>query len=244
MRGFVAAGLLLLSGLSFAQTPRPLICTDPTVVSRPGCPGTVIADAPAVTDKLLRCPDASREGIMGTLNCANAGWVTWGAALDTDLLSACHATTPSGQPCAREQVGFSRKFNFGSAPPPPPPPPTGSGEVFLNWTDPVTWDDGTPLTTLASIRIHRSSTSGGPYTQIAEVAAGVGMFGEVGLADGDYYYVATAVDSSGFESIPSNEAFKQIRNGVDISPAAPILLGGTLICQPTGAPRELLCFVP
>jgi hypothetical protein len=95
----------------------------------------------------------------------------------------------------------------GSAPPPTAPePPTNltaaslnKKRITLNWTQ-----SASPAVT--QNKIYRSTTSGGPHTLIATIAAGT-SYQNGGLTSGrTYYYVVTAVNSSGLESVASNQA--------------------------------------
>ncbi|SHH83886.1 hypothetical protein SAMN02745823_01126 [Sporobacter termitidis DSM 10068] len=73
----------------------------------------------------------------------------------------------------------------------------GDAQVILNWTS---------VPDAASYNVYRSTTPGGPYTQVAADVTGT-TYTDTGLTNGTaYYYVVTAVDSSGAESGYSNEA--------------------------------------
>jgi len=93
------------------------------------------------------------------------------------------------------------------APPPPdttaPAAPTGltatagDTQVSLDWGDNVEPD-------LASYKVYQSTTIGGPYTEVATTT--VSDYTDTGLTnDTTYYYVVTALDSSGNESTYSAE---------------------------------------
>jgi hypothetical protein len=82
-----------------------------------------------------------------------------------------------------------------------------AANIQLVWTAPTTSADGSPLTDLASFNIKQSLVSGN-YTgaDITSVAAGVTSATPSPLVAGTtYYFVVTAIDSNGNESIPSNE---------------------------------------
>ena len=87
----------------------------------------------------------------------------------------------------------------------PPAAPTGlaatagDGTVSLDWADNAEPD-------LASYDVRRSTVAGGPYTQIASGVA-VSAYADNAVTNGTtYYYVVTAVDTSGNESSASNQA--------------------------------------
>ena len=95
----------------------------------------------------------------------------------------------------------------------PPAPPTdltaGDGSVILEWADNTEPD-------LAGYNVHRSTTSGGPYTQIA-VGLTVSAYTDSDVTT-NYYYVVTAVDTQGNESANSTEVWAI---AADVPPAAP-----------------------
>lgn len=90
--------------------------------------------------------------------------------------------------------------------PSPPAAPTGltaraTGKKKIN----LAWSQSTSPN-LTQNKIYRSTTSGGPYSLIATIAAAT-SYNNNGLASGTtYFYVVTAVNSSGLESPASNQA--------------------------------------
>jgi hypothetical protein len=88
----------------------------------------------------------------------------------------------------------------------PPAAPSGlaaiaisSSQINLDWADNKDTD-------LSYYRVYRSTASGGPYTQIATNVRS-SAYSSTGLSSGTvYYYVVTAVDTSGNGSGYSNEA--------------------------------------
>jgi hypothetical protein len=103
-----------------------------------------------------------------------------------------------------------------------------AGSATLTCTAPTLNEDGTPLTDLTSYRLYYSLTSGGPYTQengeFPITSCGF-MFDRP--AGGEYFFVATAVNSSGVESAYSGEATKVIAADGTV-PQPP----GNLVVQP------------
>ena len=60
---------------------------------------------------------------------------------------------------------------------------------------------------LNGYNVYRSTTSGGPYTQVNGALVGTNAYTDTGLTNGTtYYYVVTAVDTSNNESPNSNQA--------------------------------------
>lgn len=82
----------------------------------------------------------------------------------------------------------------------PPAAPTGLAATPSNHQVSLTWN---PTTTASSYNVKRSTTSGGPYTHVAD--ATVSNDTDTGLANGTtYYYVVSAVNANG-ESANSSE---------------------------------------
>lgn len=86
----------------------------------------------------------------------------------------------------------------------PPAPPVGlsasagDGEVDLDWAD-----NSEP--NLAGYEVHRSTASGGPYTQVGGLVT-ASAYTDTSVSNGStYYYVVTAVNSSSQTSDPSLE---------------------------------------
>jgi cellulose 1,4-beta-cellobiosidase len=89
--------------------------------------------------------------------------------------------------------------------PQPPAPPTaltatpGKKKVTLRWTQSASPN-------ITQNKVYRSTTAGGPYSLIATLSATT-QYNNTGLQSGTtYYYVVTAVTSSGLESAYSNQA--------------------------------------
>jgi len=79
------------------------------------------------------------------------------------------------------------------------------GSALLTWTAPNTNTDGSPLTDLAGFRIYYGSTSGGPYPNMVPINnASVNSHQIDNLSAGAYYFVITALNTSGEESAYSD----------------------------------------
>lgn len=111
--------------------------------------------------------------------------------------------------------GASASSNAVSATPTAPPPPaaptsltaaTGKGKrrIELKWAQ-------SSSSGVTQNRIYRSTASGGAYALRATISAGP-SFSDTSVVSGvTYYYVVTAVSSSGRESVKSNEASARSR---------------------------------
>jgi len=79
-----------------------------------------------------------------------------------------------------------------------PPPTTGSHTVHLTW--------GASTSQIIGYRVYRSEVSGGSFTALNGTAVTTLTYDDSTVALGTtYYYVVTAVDASGNESIHSNQ---------------------------------------
>jgi fibronectin type 3 domain-containing protein len=84
------------------------------------------------------------------------------------------------------------------SPSPSPSPQNTSHSVALSWA---------ASSSVAGYNVYRSSQSGGPYSLLNSSAVGSPPFTDSNVQAGhQYFYVVTALDSSGVESSFSNEA--------------------------------------
>ena len=123
--------------------------------------------------------------------------------------TAVNGTTYFYVVSAVNSAGESPNSNQASATPAPPTNPnpptaltaraTGKKKIQLTWVQ-----SGSPGVT--QNKIYRSTVSGGPYGLIATIPATT-SFNNTGLTSGTtYFYVVTAVNSAGLESVASNQA--------------------------------------
>ncbi len=124
---------------------------------------------------------------------------------------------------AVDSFGESPQSSQASATPVgPPPAPTGLAATAGNAQASLTWNTSSGA---SSYNVYRSTTNNGPYTKIIGVAST--GYTNTGLTNGTaYYYVVTAVNSSG-ESGNSNQA--------TATPLAPPLPPGGLTATPGNA---------
>ncbi|MCK5292902.1 MAG: PKD domain-containing protein, partial [Thermoplasmata archaeon] len=90
----------------------------------------------------------------------------------------------------------------------PPVPPTGIEVEPQGWgVLQISWNPGLDED-LSGYHVYKSDNPGGPYFRISEVIVTQTCFGDTELLDGGtYFYMVTAVDSSGNEGRRSLEAF-------------------------------------
>jgi fibronectin type 3 domain-containing protein len=135
-----------------------------------------------------------------------ANFVDTGLTNGTAYFYVVSALNAAGESANSSQVSATPV-----APAAPPAAPTGlqatggNAQVILNWT---------ASTGATSYHVKRSTTSGGPYTQIAAPASA--NYTDTGLANGTtYYYVVSAVNSAG-ESANSSQV-----SATPVAPPAP-----------------------
>jgi len=87
----------------------------------------------------------------------------------------------------------------------------GLGSATLSWTPPTQNTDGSPLTDLAGYKIYYGNEPGNYQTTIQIDNPGITIYVVEHLTPNTYYFVSTAINSSGVESDFSNEASKQVR---------------------------------
>jgi fibronectin type 3 domain-containing protein len=81
---------------------------------------------------------------------------------------------------------------------------TLSGTGVVQHSVALTWNAST--STVAGYNVYRSTVSGGPYTKINSTLVTTLTYTDSTVQSGTtYYYVTTAVDTNGNESVDSNE---------------------------------------
>ena len=86
---------------------------------------------------------------------------------------------------------------------------SGTGVAPVQYSVTLTWAAST--SSVAGYNVYRGTVSGGPYTKInSSLITGLTYTDSTVVSGTEYYYVATAVDSSGDESVNSNEASASI----------------------------------
>ncbi len=82
---------------------------------------------------------------------------------------------------------------------------SGSGVQAASHSISLTWSESS--TGVAGYNIYRGAASGGPYARVNSALVPMAAYADAAVQSGStYYYVTTAVDSAGVESMYSNEA--------------------------------------
>jgi hypothetical protein len=85
-----------------------------------------------------------------------------------------------------------------------------TGSATVSWTPPTTNTDGSPLTNLAGYRVYWGTSPGSYSSSVTLNNPGLTSYVVGNLPPGTYYFVATALSSSGAESAFSAAASKTI----------------------------------
>ncbi len=95
-----------------------------------------------------------------------------------------------------------------------------AGSATLTWTPPTTNTDGSPITDLSGYKIYFGKTQGGTYANNVTVTGASTVTTTIsGLSPGDWYFVATALNTYGAESAYSNEVKKSVAVPVPNAPS-------------------------
>ena len=86
-----------------------------------------------------------------------------------------------------------------------------TGSATLSWTSPTTNSDGSPLTNLAGYKIYWGPAAGNYPNSATLTNPGLTSYVVSNLVPGTYFFVATAVNSLGAESVFSAAASKTIQ---------------------------------
>jgi fibronectin type 3 domain-containing protein len=146
---------------------------------------------------------------------------------------------------AGESANSSEVNATPTAPANPPPTPTNLQAIAGNAQVSLTWSSSTGAT---SYNVKRSTSSGGPYSQI--VAPSSNSYTDAGLTNGtDYYYVVSAVNAAGQSAnsnqasatptAPANPDVTITINPAITHPISPYIYGINFYSGITGAPPDL-----
>jgi hypothetical protein len=86
----------------------------------------------------------------------------------------------------------------------------GTGSATLSWAPPTQNLDGSPLSDLAGYKIYYGNRAGDYHTSIHIDNPGMTIYVVEYLTPNTYYFVLTAINSSGVESRFSNEVSKLV----------------------------------
>lgn len=87
---------------------------------------------------------------------------------------------------------------------------TASGAVTLTWLSPTQNADGSPLDDLAGFRVYWGTSEGSYTNSVTLNNPGLTTYVVDQLTPATWYFVATALDASGLESVYSNSTSKTV----------------------------------
>ena len=117
---------------------------------------------------------------------------------------------------------------------------TFAAPVTLTCTLPTLNEDGTPLTDLAGIRFYDAVASGGPYVLVAD---NPDCTATLDKPPGTWYFVATAYNTAGIESVYSGEASKVVPPSAPASPTN-LVVTGNLVAYSISQTKDRLVTYP
>ena len=129
-------------------------------------------------------------------------------ALCVSLLQACGG---GGSSALSTSDASTPPASTGTTPPPTgnsTPPTTGS--ATLSWSPPATREDGSALTDLSGFKVYYGTSPDNLSSTVTLNGAGLTSYEIDNLSAGTYYFVVTAIDSTGSESPSSAMVSKTI----------------------------------
>lgn len=189
-----------LWGTSVPDTLAPAAPTG-IVANAPGVSGQVTVDWANNSEADLasyRVKRATTSGgpyaVIATVSAPTSIYTDNGATNGTANYYVVTAVDSSGNESTNSAQVSATPFDA------PPPAPTGvtaaggNGQIVVDWAN-------SPAADIASYRVKRATTTGGPYVLITTVTAPTSIYTDAAVTNGTtYYYVITAVDAAGQES--------------------------------------------
>lgn len=216
--------------MPFDDPPLPvlLIESDPTPPPTPPAAPTGLTANPGLGEVVLDWDDNPEPGVTYAVYIASSATGPWTlvdeTAVSTYTVTGLLASTTywfrvtaedgSGN-VSDPSTSVSATTDTPTVDTTPPAAPTGlgavggAGQITLDWNNNGEGD-------LASYRVKRGTVTGGPYTTVASPTASA--YVDTGLAASTtYFYVVTAVDTSGNESSNSAQASATTNASADVT---------------------------
>jgi Abnormal spindle-like microcephaly-assoc'd, ASPM-SPD-2-Hydin len=194
-------GSIPLSGTATTSTTTTLLSVSPTSLAF----GTVAVGASASQTVTLSNTGNTGVTVSGA-NVSGASYSVSGLTLPATIAAGKQLTagiifTPLLSGAANGSVAFvSNATNS-----PANVSMTGSGSVTTAHSVDLSWTAST--STVAGYNVYRAIQSGGPYAIVSGAPVAATAFNDANVTSGaTYFYVVTAVDGQGVESVFSNEA--------------------------------------
>jgi hypothetical protein len=127
--------------------------------------------------------------------------------LCVSLLQACGG---SGSNALSTSDASTPPASTGTTPPVGNSTPSTTGSATLSWSPPATREDGSALTDLSGFKVYYGTSPDNLSSTVTLNGAGLTSYEIDNLSAGTYYFVVTAIDSSGAESPSSTMVSKTI----------------------------------
>jgi len=167
--------------------------------------GNVTTDTSSTAQSVIITNTGNSNVVISQIALSGAGYTMTGGSAPVTL-TPLQTLTLSVQfgPTVAGAVSGNVSIVSNAAGSPATVPLTGTGVAPVQHSVALTWNAST--STVAGYNVYRGTVSGGPYTKInSSLVASLGYTDSAVQSGTTYYYVTTAVDSSGNESVFSNE---------------------------------------
>jgi len=191
---------VILSGTGIADTF--ILSINPTSLSF----GNITTSTASASQSVTITNTGNSNVVISQITLSGAGYTMSGGSAPVTL-TPLQTLTLSAQfdPTAAGAVSGNISIVSNATGSPATVSLTGTGVAPVQHSVTLSWNAST--STVAGYNVYRGAVSGGPYAKInSSLVASLGYTDSSVQSGTTYYYVTTAVDSSGNESIFSNEA--------------------------------------
>jgi hypothetical protein len=167
--------------------------------------GNVTTSSSSAAQSVITTNTGNSNVVISQITLSGAGYtMTGGSAPVTLTPSQTASLSVQFSPTAAGAVSGNVSIVSNATGSPAAVPLTGTGVAPVQHSVALTWN-ASP-STVAGYNVYRGTVSGGPYAKINSSLVAVLDYTDSNVQSGTtYYYVTTAVDSSGNESVFSNE---------------------------------------
>ena len=168
--------------------------------------GNVTTNTSSATQNVTLTNTGNSKVTISQITLSGSGYsMTGGSAPVTLTPSQNLILTNQFSPTVAGSVSGSLSMVSNASGSPAAVPLSGTGVVPVQHSVALTWTAST--STISGYNVYRGAVSGGPYTKINSSPVAILTYSDSTVLSGStYYYVTTAVDSSGDESVYSNAA--------------------------------------
>jgi hypothetical protein len=192
-----------VSSASWQVTPTSLSFANIALQSTQSLPGAIknTGNVPVTLSSVsVSNPEWSTTGLSTGTTLSPGQQVNFQVTFRPTILGNATGTLKIATSSISSVLTMNLAGNGASAPPPP-----------VQHTVTLTWNPSTSV--VSGYHIYRGSVSGGPYSLLnSTLDASTSYVDSSVLSGNEYFYVTTAVDASGVESLFSNEASATVPN--------------------------------